>query len=656
MENWPRSLSEWLRKFWFAALVVCTVGRCVSCQAQNAPVANENPDQIFREMVPAANQLDSLAQRFDADHDQALSPQEQEAMIAFVGEKHGEQWAGRLKRFFRAIDANHDGKINLAEWSPAVARVKQLAQSPAESAKAQTIRIAMRDGVHLATDIYMPEGDGPFPVILSRTPYGRVKMGQGGSGFVQNGAAYVMQDMRGRFDSEGENLPFVGCGWNEHQDGVNTIEWLKKQKWCNGKIGTIGGSAGGITQNLLAGAVPDGLKAQYITVAAASLYSDASYIGGAFRKADAGNWLTSNKFDPRALEIGLAHPSYDDYWRQFDTSLKFAQMNVPAVHIGGWFDMFAQATINEFVGRQHLGANGSRGAQKLIMGPWTHSIGKMPAGELTFPNATKVPEPYNSGRWFDHYLRGEDNGVEKEPAVAYYVMGDTSTPGAPGNEWRHADDWPVPAKETAAYFTRDGKLAFEKPAASGDAHVEFAFDPAIPCPTIGGNNLTIARGPMNQNKIENRSDVVLFTSAPLDEPVEVTGRVKAKVFVASSAADTDLSVRLCDVYPDGKSYLIAEGILRLRYRNSVEKPEPLTPGKVEEVTVDCWSTSIIFNKGHRIRATVTSSNYPRFDVNPGTGQPWSESGEKVKQANRIFCDADHPSNILLPVVAPSPSR
>lgn len=303
------------------------------------------------------------------------------------------------------------------------------------------------------------------------------------------------------------------------------------------------------------------------------------------------------------------------------------------------------------MGRQHSGAQGARGAQKLILGPWTHGIGHMPAGELTFPQATRVPDQYSAGRWFEHYLRSVDNGVEKEPAVAYYVLGDTSLAGAPGNQWRYAADWPVPAKATASYFTSEGRLTWEPPTARGDAHVEFVFDPANPCPTVGGNNLTIPRGPMNQNKIENRSDVVLFTSAPLDAPVEVTGRVQAKVFIACSAADTDLSVRLCDVYPDGQSYLIAEGMLRLRYRQSVEQPKLLTPGKIEAVTVDCWSTSIIFNTGHRIRAAVTSSNYPRFDVNPGTGQPWSDSGAKVRQTNTIYCDAAHPSQLVLPLVA-----
>ena len=619
------------------------------------PEVSPNPDRqdsVFREMAPALNQLDKLARQFDADHNEALSSPEQAAMVAFVAEKNGEQWAARLKRFLHAADTDYDGSIDLAEWTRAVAQVKQQAKVAVQPAKKQTVQIAMRDGVHLATDIYLPAGEGPFPVVFSRTPYGRLKANEGAANFAAAGYVAVVQDMRGRFDSEGENLPFLGCGWGEHQDGVDTIEWIKKQKWSNGKIGTIGGSAGGITQNLLAGAVPDGLKAQYLSVAAASLYSDVSYVGGAFRKADTENWLNHNQFDPRALEIIRSHPNYDDYWRKFDTTLKFTQMNVPAVHIGGWFDMFAQATINEFVGRQHSGADGARGAQKLIMGPWTHGIGKMPAGEMTFPTS-KVPEQYSSGRWFEHYLSGADNGVEKEPAVAYYVMGDVSTPGAPGNEWRYADDWPIAAKETAAYFTSDGQLTFQKPTGGGDARVKFTFDPLNPCPSVGGNNLTIPRGPMNQNKIETRGDVALFTSAPLTEPIEVTGRVKTKMFVASSAVDTDLSVRLCDVHPDGKSYLIAEGILRLRYRNSFEKPELLTPGKMEEVTVDCWSTSIIFNKGHRIRVTVTSSNFPRFDLNPGTGQPWTDSGPKVMQMNVIYCNALQPSQIVLPVVSPA---
>jgi len=585
--------------------------------------------------------LRALFPRFDADHNGVLSPNEQAAAVEDVKTKHGDRWAEQVTALFKAA-ASPDGSVGEKKWKQRVEAFGKPSSLPKE-----TFHVAMRDGAKLATDVYLPEGKGPFPVILARTPYSRVK-----HSFAAAGYATVVQDMRGRFDSEGENIPFIGCGWGEHQDGVDTIEWIRKQKWCNGKIGTIGGSAGGITQNLLAGAASaSGPVAQYISVAARSLYHDITYTGGALRKADVENWTTGNQFDPQALLLMRSHPNYDDYWQQFDTALKFSSMTIPAVHIGGWFDMFAQGTIDEFVGRQRDGAAGARGAQKLIMGPWTHGIGKMPVGELTFPNADKVPEKYSSSRWFDHYLRGKDNGVEKEPAVAYYVMGDTSTTGAPGNEWRFANDWPVPATDTSFYFQRDGKLSTAKPTTESTS-VTYTFDPADPCPTLGGGNLTIPRGAFNQNPIESRKDVVLFTTEPLSKPIEVTGRVKANIFVESSAADTDLSVRLCDVHPDGKSYMMAEGMLRLRHRNSFEKNEPLTRGKVEQVTVDCWSTSIIFNKGHRIRVTVTSSNFPRFDVNPGTGKVWSDDGERVRQANRLYCDATRASCIILPRLKP----
>ena len=590
---------------------------------------------------PVAGKLRALFTKADLDHSGALSLDEQTQAIAFVKQTYGDDWSQRVSGMFARAAVN-DKTVPAENW-------KRLVESSAKPAEKKTEMIAMRDGVKLATDIYLPKGEGPFPVILARTPYDRSKRGKENEAFTRDGYAFIIQDMRGRFASEGENIPFIGCGWNEHQDGVDTLEWIKKQPWCNGSIATIGGSAGGITQNYLAGAAPGALKAQYISVAPADLYSDVNYIGSAFRKADVENWTTGNKFDSKSVKIAHDHPSYDDYWRSKDTHTKFAVMNVPAVLIGGWFDMFQQGTINQFIGRQHQGAPGSKGTQKLIMGPWTHGIGKMPAGELTFPNANRPPAKYDSSRWFEHYLKGIDNGVEKEPAVAYYVMGDTSTPGAPGNEWRYADDWPISAKETPVYLTQDKRLSLKSPT-TNEAHHEFTFDPSNPCPTLGGTNLTIARGPMNQRKIESRDDVLVFTSDPLDKPVEVTGRLLAKIFVSSTAADTDLSVRICDVYPDGRSMLMAEGIQRLRYRHSRETPEPLTPGKIEEVTVDCWSTSLIINTGHQVRVTITSSNYPRFDINPGTGKAWSNNDEKVKQTNRIYCDAEHPSRLVVPVV------
>ncbi len=392
---------------------------------------------------PVADRMKALFPQSDADRDGVLSPAEQEHATASVRDAYGEAWARRIRNMFAHAETPTDRSVARAAW---LAQIEAYARPPVK----ETVLIPMRDGKRLATDIYRPTGDGPFPVLLSRTPYSRRKHAPPEGGYTRDGYAYVVQDMRGRFDSEGENLPFVGCGWGEHQDGVDTVAWLREQPWCDGNIGTVGGSAGGITQNLLAGAAPEGLKAQYVSVAAADLYADAVYTGGALRKADAEGWIVGNGFDPRAMETIRAHPAYDGYWQTLDSARKFTQMNVPAVHVGGWFDMFAQATLNEFAGRQHAGGVGARGAQKLVMGPWTHAVGHMPVGDLRFPDADRVPERYGPERWFAHTLCGDDNGIDKEPAVIYYVMGDAKTPGAPGTEWRTAADWPVPSTETAA--------------------------------------------------------------------------------------------------------------------------------------------------------------------------------------------------------------
>ena len=517
--------------------------------------------------------------------------------------------------------------------------------APALAAGPKTYHVTTRDGVRLATDVTLPTGKGPWPVILARTPYNRRR--SSGRTIASGGYAYVVQDMRGRFDSQGRNLPFIGCGWGKHSDGAETVAWVLKQPWCNGKIGTLGGSAGGITQNMLAGTQPKGLSSQYIQVAATSLYHHATYVGGAFRHSQVVGWLRQNRFDAEALKIMRAHPTYDTYWHEYDTALKHGVMNVPAVHVGGWFDTFCQGTIDSFVGRQYHGAPGARGRQKLVMGPWAHGIGRQ-AGELRFPDI-RPPKRYGIKRWFDSTLKGAKNGMADEKAVAYYVMGDARTPGAAGNEWRTADRWPIPATQTPYYFHKNGMLSTARPT---DARAErhYTFDPAKPCPTVGGRNLNLPAGPKNQNAVERRSDVLSFTTGPLPRAVEVTGRIRATIHVSSSAADTDLSVRFCDVYPDGSSYLLAEGMLRLRYRDSLTEPRPLTPGTIYAVTVDCWSTSVVINKGHGIRVSVTSSNYPRFDVNPGTGLPATSGGKTVKQANRIHCDAPRPSHIVLPVV------
>ncbi|MGB2824795.1 MAG: CocE/NonD family hydrolase, partial [Phycisphaerae bacterium] len=333
--------------------------------------------------------------------------------------------------------------------------------SAAGAEKKLSVMVPMSDGVRLATDVYLPGGEGPWPAVLSRTPYNK---GRGGGGaLARRGYAVVKQDMRGRFASKGENLPFIGCGWVDHRDGADTIAWVRRQGWCNGKVATTGGSALGITQNLMAPTAPEGLLAQYIVVAAASMYHHATYVGGALRKSQVEGWLRGNRFDPNAMRMFAQHPAYDEWWQGFDAVRECGRITAPAMHVGGWFDTFSAGTVAAFVSRQHKGGKGAKGRQKLVMGPWAHGIGAFgKVGELRFPKAA-LPPKYNATSWFDHHLKGEDGGAKDLPAVAYYVMGDTSDRSAPGNEWRFADDWPVPCKPTAYYLHADGRLSTARP-------------------------------------------------------------------------------------------------------------------------------------------------------------------------------------------------
>ena len=510
----------------------------------------------------------------------------------------------------------------------------------------QTFMVPMRDGVRLATDVYLPEGKGPFPVILIRTPYDKNALFGIGMEGRKRGYAVVIQDTRGRYASEGANLPFE----SDAKDGYDTVQWITKQEWCNGKIGTWGGSALGITQLLLAGTGAKNIVAQHITVGAPSLYHDAVFTGGEFRKALFGDWVRITKFSPLALDMVLKHPLYDSYWKSMDISDKYQNVNSPAVHIGGWYDIFAQGTINAFLGYQTKGGPQARGKQKLIMGPWTHGVFVEKAGELTFPNAKNPPTTFQDAwKWFDHYLKGIDNGVDREPAVVYYVMGDVSDPKAPGNEWRTANSWPpVKAKFTPLYLHPDKKLSWNKPKSEGK--LSYTYDPKNPVPTIGGYQLTIPAGPMDQRKIEGRSDVLVFTSEPLSQPLEITGRVRAIIWASSDCPDTDFIARLCDVYPDGRSYNICEGIIRACLRESFSQPKWLKPGKIYRFEIDLWSTSIIFNKGHRIRLHITSSSSPGWQPNPNTGKLIHNESEARIAHNTIYVGPDHPSHILLPVV------
>jgi predicted acyl esterase len=510
-----------------------------------------------------------------------------------------------------------------------------------------THMVAMRDQVKLATDVYLPgDGQGKYPVIVARTPYGKNQGAVVAALAKLRGYAFVVQDLRGRFKSEGQAaIIFGNDGLGEHQDGRDTLEWVARQPWCDGKIGTWGGSALGITQNMAAPVAPDELKAQHVQVAFSDYYSQAAYQGGAFRTQLLERWLRGNGLIETNLATFVAHPRYDDFWKRLNLEAHAGMVRAPAVYSGGWYDIFLQGTINAFTAVQYHGGDGAKGKCRLVIGP----IGHGTFTELKYPaTAAKKPACTDAFAWYDYALLGKANAVAKEKAVHYYVMGDPTDPKAPGNTWRHVDDWPPPSRPTPFYFHQDGTLVRENPPKGNDSKT-YAYDPKNPVPNVGGQELGVPLGPMDQRKVETRPDVLLFTTDELKEPAEATGRLTAKLFVSSDCPDTDFTVKLCDVYPDGRSMLVTDGILRARYHKSFETDSFLEPGRVYELNVDLWSTSLVFNTGHRIRVAVSSSNSPRFEANPNTGKPFRADKETRVAHNTLHLSLKYPSRIVLPV-------
>jgi len=511
----------------------------------------------------------------------------------------------------------------------------------------------MSDGVRLSTDTYLPEGNGPWPVALIRTPYGKDKVYEiSPERWTKDGWVLVVQDTRGRGASEGANLAFEADGWAANHDGSDTIKWIAAQPWFDGHIVTFGASALGIAQLLTVGTGVGPVAAQYIQIATPSLYSGI-FRQGVFRKTLVEDWLRISEYDPTTLKQWTSHPSYDGFWALRDLTPHYNLADAPSVHEGGWFDIFTQATIDTFEGFNEHGGPHARGTQHLIMGPWTHSIQNDQAGQLTFPGASVCP--CGAGHplaWFDHIVKGTHKGMGTELPVTYYVMGDTTDKQAPGNFWRESDRWPRPdAVPMPLFLNADHTAGFSAPPAT-DASLAWDSDPSHPVPTVGGPELpgtSLAAGPMDQEKVEGRPDVLVFTSEPLPSPLEVTGRLTANLWVSSDAPDTDFIVRLCIVGADGKSYNLAEGAIRARYWQSLSEEHLLEHGKVYALKIDLWSTSIVFNRGNRIRVQIASTSAPGYEVNPNNGLPLKAAGESRIAHNVIHLSAGYPSQLVLPV-------
>ncbi|MCB1149427.1 MAG: CocE/NonD family hydrolase [Chlamydiia bacterium] len=495
------------------------------------------------------------------------------------------------------------------------------------------VEIPMRDGALLPTDIYLPSPDARnLPTILVRTPSGRRAFYQAYQPLTKAGYVVAIQDARNFVDQEGKTFPWLSDGWGELQDGYDTVEWLAKSPYSNGKVGTMGFSAMGISQLLLAPTAPPSLKAQYIGFAVSDMYRHAIYHGGTLRKNQVEGWIGYCAKDPSVLSTILSIGQDDDFWGRIDCLSQVCRMRLPALHYGGWYDTFSQGTLDTFAALQAQGGPGAKGRQILVMGPWTHHWPRsMKIGDFDIPENGRFP-PFDISpkSWFDYYLKGDSNGIDKLPAVTYYVMGPLDGTSSKGNIWKTATSWPIPAKPWRLYLQPAGKLA---DTAASIGSMRFKHDPENPVPTLGGRNLFLEAGAKDQTPLEERSDVLVFTTDVFSEDMEVTGRISAALYISSDAKDADIAVRLTDVYPDGKSVLIADGVRRL---SNVRKFDgSSTP---VEVKVDLLSTSQVFAKGHRLRISISGSNYPQFDL------------VKDPSENVVLFGSEAPSHVTLPLV------
>lgn len=522
-----------------------------------------------------------------------------------------------------------------------------------------TVMIPMRDGTELATDLYYPDGKpSKLPCILMRCPSGREAYPwRKYTELTQLGYVVAMQDTRSSADKEGKNIPYWADGWGNEKDGYDTVEWLAKSAFTNGRIGTFGFSAVGITQQMMAPTAPPSLKCQYIGVAAGSLYHHAIFPGGQLLKNQVEGWLGLYAKDPGIASYLSTQTHYNDFWQNFDSISAAGEVTAPAIHYGGWYDTFIQGTLDAFVSRQTKGKEGARGKQKLVIGPWTHAgPSSIDLGDFKVPeNGREIPSAFSPQNWFGHYLKEEEKGFDKIPPVTYYLMGPFDGSSSSGNVWKSAEEWPVPAENISFYLGEQNSLTATPPTIKSSDY-SYAYDPENPAPTIGGRNLFLQSGPMDQRPIEERGDVILFTSPPMAEDLEITGRLFAKLYFSSDCDDTDIAFRLCDLYPDGKSILITDNIFRTGLPGSEHRGEPkaeqMSPREVE---LDLWSTSIVIAKGHRLRVSITGSNYPRFEKNDNKGILNIHKQTPIIANNKIHIGTLYPSQVILPIVKP-PAR
>jgi hypothetical protein len=537
--------------------------------------------------------------------------------------------------------------LSVAIADPALAQtVPPATASPAPAPL--EIFTPMRDGVKLAANVFLPEGKGPWPVVIVRTPYlkdGRMFSKGAASHYTKAGYAFVVQDVRGKGHSQGFYEAFVP----DIEDGYDTVEAIAGQPWSNGQVGITGGSAMGITSNLAAIAAPPHLKAAYVIVAPNETFTT-SFLGGVPKEKDTVGWMKQQGVSDDVIaraEAGSIRSVFTDRAGPGD-ELKYVR--IPIWNVGGWYDIFNTGTIQNFEYLQNHGAAGARGNQRLTMGPFGH--GPL-SGNLAYPDEDRLGATGdNDIRWFDYWLKGVENGVMDEPPVDAFMMA-AAEKGvySPKNRHVKAANWPIDYRATRYYLTVGLGLAKAAPTKDGDK-ASYKFDPAHPVPTIGGANLTFERGPMDQRPIKDRSDYLRFQTPTLDKDVVIAGPVSVELYAATDGPDTDFEAKLVDIYPDGYEALVLDAPIRARYRagRMPDDVRMMTPGAPEKLTIDLWNTALTFEKGHRIALHLTSSNSPRFEVNDNNGEAPGEHLKPRVATNTVFFDKDHPSALVLPIV------
>ncbi len=554
------------------------------------------------------------------------------------------------------------------------------------------VAVKMRDGVTLKADIYRPKTDGQFPVLLQRTPYDK----RGGTDFGLKAAARgyvaVIQDVRGRYSSEGEWYTFK----NESNDGYDTVEWAAALPYSNGKVGMWGGSYVGATQMLAAIAHPPHLAGICPVVTASNYHDGWTYQGGAFEQWFNESWTSGLAQDTLSRKIQnsanamngvptlpladfslfnltnpagtasiatlapyfsdwLAHPSFDEYWKRLSIEDHYVDITVPALHIAAWYDIFQGGSLRNYMGIKARGGNdAARNGQHLLVTIGGHAGGGRKIGDVDFgPPAEQYDEGEITLRWYDYLFKGAQNEFAGKP-VRIFVMG--------ANQWRDEEDWPLARVHQTKYFLHssgkanslngDGTLSTTTP--RSETSDQFTYDPGNAVPTVGGplccDGQHLPPGPRDQRSVEARNDVLVYSTPAFAGDTEITGPISAELYIKSSAVDTDFTAKLIDVGPDGFAQNLTEGILRARYRDSHENPTLMVPGHVYKLRIDLWATSNVFRQGHSLRLEISGSNFPRFDRNLNTGEN-PESGSKyISATNTILHDRERPSALVVPIV------